>query len=163
MIKWQGRPIGSCYEGQREIDVPTLGSFEATDAYISAQSKSRVAIYFSDPVDVRQDLERLIHWADEAMGTQLRTRLVVDSNVVYVHTQRAATGNYKLTAEQGIRSTLGDTLAKRFEKIIVVESMKPDVQLVGEGVILPSSQGLIFPFKAVSLSGVMVRNCADTL
>ena len=36
-------------------------------------------------------------------------------------------------------------------------NLKPKVELIGEGVILPNSDGLIFPFKAVNLSAVNVK------
>ncbi|MEL6412517.1 MAG: hypothetical protein AAFQ08_00135 [Bacteroidota bacterium] len=157
LLEWRGRPIASRSTGQKEITIPPLGSFAATDAYLSAQSKSCVAVYFSDPVDSTQDLTGLIQLEDGSTGAHTRVRLKVDNNIVYVYARKSAKKSYKLTVAEGIRNTLGDTLSKRFEKTILIESIKPEVQLVGEGVILPSSQGLIFPFKAVSLSGVIVR------
>ena len=37
------------------------------------------------------------------------------------------------------------------------EEMKPAVELIGKGVILPNSNGLIFPFKAVSLKAIDLK------
>jgi len=37
------------------------------------------------------------------------------------------------------------------------EGLKPAVRLLGKGVILPNSEGLIFPFEAVNLSAVDVK------
>ena len=40
---------------------------------------------------------------------------------------------------------------------VVFEDIKPAVRLVGDGVILPSTDGLTFPFEAVNLKAVTVR------
>ena len=40
---------------------------------------------------------------------------------------------------------------------VMFEEIKPDVELIGKGIILPNSNGLIFPFKAVSLKAVDVK------
>ena len=46
---------------------------------------------------------------------------------------------------------------KNIAKKITFTSIKPNVELIGDGVIIPNSNGLTFPFKAVNLSGVNVK------
>lgn len=40
---------------------------------------------------------------------------------------------------------------------VAFEQMKPQVRLVGKGVIMPNSNGLIFPFEAINLNAVEVE------
>ncbi|MEL6358350.1 MAG: MG2 domain-containing protein, partial [Bacteroidota bacterium] len=157
VIQWKGAPIGVSQAGERKVSLPELGKFQATGAYLSPTSNDCIIVNFSDPVDSKQELKGLLYLRNQSTGRQLGGRLVVESNLVYLYTKQPPKGDYKLVVERGVKNTLGRKLSQRFEKLIVRENIKPDVQLVGDGVILPSSDGLLFPFKAVSLSGVIVK------
>ena len=52
---------------------------------------------------------------------------------------------------------MGYQLMHSFKKQITFTSVKPAVELLGKGVIMPSTNGLIFPFKAVNLNAVNIR------
>jgi len=66
-------------------------------------------------------------------------------------------GVKQVTISEGIKNIVG----KRFPKTEILqvsfEEIKPSVRLVGKGVILPSTDGLIFPFEAVSLKSVNIK------
>ena len=56
-----------------------------------------------------------------------------------------------------VRNTLDYNLVESYRREIDFTSIDPDVALIGDGVILPGTDGLIFPFKAVNLKAVNVR------
>jgi uncharacterized protein YfaS (alpha-2-macroglobulin family) len=66
-------------------------------------------------------------------------------------------GRAKLTIHPSINNLLGDQLGKVIEREIDFGKMKPAIEMKGKGVILPSSEGLILPFKAVNLKSVNMK------
>ncbi|MGV2480740.1 UNVERIFIED_CONTAM: hypothetical protein IGO34_28530, partial [Salmonella enterica subsp. enterica serovar Weltevreden] len=57
----------------------------------------------------------------------------------------------------GLRNSEGKRLKESITYSVFFEDLKPAVKLSGKGVILPGSNGLIFPFEAVNLNAVDVR------
>ena len=52
---------------------------------------------------------------------------------------------------------MGYEMKSTFEQNLIFTNIKPQIKLIGEGVILPSTNGLIFPFKAVNLNAINVK------
>ena len=81
----------------------------------------------------------------------------VNKNLLTVYPKNKLVGIKKIIISNNIKNSNGYELDSEFSKELNFVSMKPDVELIGDGVILPSTNGLIFPFKAVNLSGVNVK------
>ena len=122
------------------------------DLKVIQQPEQTIVIYFSDPISTTQDLNGLVYLqSGEAL------RLAVDENTLNAYPEKRLMGTSKIIIDKTVKNSIDYPLIEGFEKSISFTSMKPNVELIGEGVILPSTNGLIFPFKAVNLSAVDVK------
>ncbi len=62
-----------------------------------------------------------------------------------------------INIEKSIKNTKGASLASSFVTKIDFSPVAPSIELIGNGVILPASQNLIFPFKAANLKAVDLK------
>lgn len=152
ILQWNGENLGFEGEEERSYDIPPLGEFSVLDVKTTAQPDQVLTVFFSDPVSQEIDLDGLIY-----LQPQTEIRLVRDGSSVKIYPSKRLIGNVKLMVTDGVRNTLGYQLMKEYQRNVKFTSIKPAVQLIGKGVILPSSDGLVFPFKAVSLKAVNVR------
>src|SRR4029079_2877318 len=84
-------------------------------------------------------------------------KFTVEDNMLSVYPNIRQTGSYTLSIEPSVINSLGKALGKKFSAPINFEAIKPAVRLVGKGVIMPNSNGLVFPFEAVNLKAVDVK------
>ena len=152
-ISWDGRNIGGENSGNKTITIPALGDFKLIDYTINNHPNQEIILHFSDPIKKNQNLNGLIT-LDKFNG---KFRFSIEGNDIHVYGNSAFIGNNLITVGQQIQNSLGKTLAINFTKQVVFENIKPSIEQVGQGVILPSTDGLIFPFKAVSLRAVNVK------
>jgi len=151
-VKWNGRVIGSEDKGEEVIDIPPLGDFKLMNLQVIQQPDQYVSLYFSDPVNRNQDLRGLIYYE-----TGEEVNLEINGSQVKVYSAVRLQGTYNLVIDESLKNSLDYTLVEGYKREIVFTSIKPDVALIGDGIILPGSNGLIFPFKAVNLKAVNVR------
>lgn len=152
ILEWNGKALD--FEGQDEMvfEVPPLGEFKVLDIRVNQQGEQYVSIYFSDPIQKEMDLEGLIY-----LQPKSDFKLVRDGNIVNLYPVSNLSSSVNLIVTDGLRNQMGYQLMQAVDRPITFSSIKPAVQLIGNGVILPSSNGLIFPFKAVNLSAVNVK------
>jgi len=152
LLEWDGNPIGAEEDKEEEITIPSLSDFEIMDIAVTHQPEQYVSLYFSDPIDERQDLEGLIHFeSGHAISTS------VNGNEVKIYPVTPLTNTRTLIVEPTVKNTLGYSMNERWTSTISFTSMKPKVEFLGKGNILPGTNGLKVPFKAVNLGGVNVR------
>ncbi|TRX64003.1 alpha-2-macroglobulin [Carboxylicivirga sp. M1479] len=151
-IEYKGSAIGVEKSDRDDIDIPSLTDFKVIDTRVVMQPDQHVLVIFSDPLDEQQNLNGLIDISD---APQLR--YVIERNRVKVYPSFRLTGSHKVSINEGIKNVLGYVHKAEASYDMVFETPKPDVQLLGKGSILPTSSGLIFPFKAVSIRSVEVR------
>lgn len=152
ILQWEGEELESEEDGEQGFDIPPLGEFSVLDMNTTAQPEQVITLFFSDPVNQDIDLDGLIY-----VRPQTDVRLVREGSSVKVYPAKRLIGDVTVTVTDGVRNTLGYQLMEQFQKRVKFTSIKPAVKLIGKGVILPSSDGLTFPFKAVSLKAVNVR------
>ncbi len=152
LIQWDGKAIGAGEKESKPVEIPALGDFKVMNVQFSSGNETEIRMLFSDPVMEGQELDGLVYLKS---GASLK--FITDGNTIKAYTRQRLEGSTRELVVDGVRNSMGYTLSQRFEKTIVFYSIKPDVELIGKGVILPESQGLIFPFKAVNLSAVNVR------
>jgi uncharacterized protein YfaS (alpha-2-macroglobulin family) len=150
-IRWNGAPINVNETSSVKVAIPSLGDFKVMSARVVHFPQQYVALQFSDPLLDKQDLTGLISLADA--GTP---DFIIEGNVIRVYPPVSQTGNKKLIISKGIKNILGYKLANDQKIEVAFEQIKPGVRLSGKGVILPSTQGLIFPFESVNLKSVDV-------
>ncbi len=134
------------------VQVPSVNTFTLTGLEVEQSAEQVVSLYFSDPLDADLDLTGLVHLAD---GTDMR--LVRQNNAILAYPLARRTGNIELIIERSIQSTSGAKLDSTLRRTVTFTDLKPAIELTGEGVIVPSSQGATFPFRAVALNSVEVE------
>lgn len=151
-LEWKSTTIGAKENGEMDIEIPALGDFKVMNVRVYQQPNQYVSIRFSDPIKRNQDLEGLIYFAS---GEEVR--ISINRNEVKVYPENRITGVAMLVVTDGVRNTLNYQMNDEFSKELTFFDTKPAVEVIGDGVILPSTNGLIFPFKAVNLSAVNVK------
>ncbi len=147
-LEWNGEAINVEDAGRSKVEIPGLNNFKVMSAEAHLSPSQYIEIRFSDPIDENQDLNGLITLA----GTKLK--YTVTGNVVKAYPSSRLKGSKKLTVHTGIKNILNYKLKRNFEKTLIFEQTKPETRLLGEGNIIPTSEGLIFPFEAVGLKSV---------
>jgi uncharacterized protein YfaS (alpha-2-macroglobulin family) len=151
-VSWNGAPIGIKLEGKEEFRIPSLSEFILLSTQVIQQPNQCILIQFSDPLAKNQNLDGLIR-----LGNGVSLTFSIEDNELRVYPAQRQSGSEKLIVEQGIRNSMGYKFPDTREISIAFEEVKPLVRLKGKGVILPNSQGLIFPFEAVNLKAVDVK------
>ena len=152
-IKWNGSPFDLDIKGERAFLVPGLNNFQVLDAQVVQDNDQHILVYFSDPLLKAQSLEGLVRISDY----NGRLRFNIDGSQLRVYPATRVNGERTLTIESGLKNTRKVNLKNRLEQTLLFEEPKPGLRLVGRGVILPESEGLLFPFEAVNLRAVDVE------
>ncbi len=151
-LVWDGMALGVDTKGSRTLEIPALGDFKVANVKVTQGQEQYASLQFSDPLMENQVLDGLITLTGGAA-----LKYIIDDNEIRVYPQVRQTGARTITVELGVKNVLGASLKERYVMEIMFEELKPEVQLIGKGVILPNSNGLVFPFKAVSLKAIDLK------
>ncbi len=151
-IAWNGDAIHAAQKGSQMIAVPALGDFNVTSANVEEEANQSVQINFSDPILVNQNFNGII-----SIDGVDKLTYSVDKNTVNVYLPKRIVGVKELKVTTGVKNFRGFKMNKAYNQTLVFNEPKPQIHIVGKGNILPKSQGLIFPFEAISLNAVDVR------
>lgn len=152
LLAFDGRTAGIGITESHPVSVPALGMFAIADVQVVHQPEQYVSLRFSDPVKRNQNLAGLIRLQEED-----NLRFLVDGNEIRVFPGARLSGSRQFYVEEGILSDNDYRLTDPAEYTLAFEDIKPALRLSGQGVIVPDSEGLIFPFEAVNLRAVEVR------
>ena len=134
------------------FEIPALGDFKVTKMDVIHEPEQYVRIHFSDPLKTDQALKGIITIEDIS-----NLRFSVEGHNVNVYLPNRVAGNKTVTVDPGVKNSNGYKMINGDAIELVFEGIKPDVRLVGDGVIIPNtSEGLLFPFEAVNLRAVDV-------
>ena len=153
IINWDGKAIDGINSGKEIITIPAIGDFKLINYTIHNHPNQEVILHFSDPIKKNQNLKGLISINDYKGNLKFS----IEGNDIHIYGSNTFIGEKNIIALPQIKNSLGKTLNEKYENKIVFENIKPNIEMIGEGVILPSTDGLIFPFKAVSLKAVNVK------
>ncbi|MBU2951551.1 hypothetical protein KO493_12665 [Tamlana agarivorans] len=146
-IEWDGSDFDIDTEGDYTFNIPGKNNFEVIDINVFDENKY-VEINFSDPVKRNFNLDGFI-----TIGDRDNLSFSIIKNVVRVYV-----GDIKesetLTIHSGIINLYGYKLKRSLKKEITFEDIKPQVKLLQNGTILPTSENLKFNFEAVNLKAV---------
>ena len=152
-ITANGRPIGTNRTTSVTFTIPTLNSFEVLDASIVYEPEFGIQVVFSDPVSTRQNLQGLIALTGARQERIHYTRQVIDNRIILFF-DRSAHQNVEVTVNENLQNTANRPLGQTFTQTLAVEIPHPQVELRSTGNILPNSDQLMVPFRAVSLRAV---------
>ncbi len=148
-ISWDGKDAGVKQKGSSSITIPASGEFTVIDILTSNGTNQRIDIILSDPVDPSQDLTGLVQ-----LSQQGDMNISSSLNTISVLPVINLEGNVDIRVEPTLRNQDGKTLNSAFTRQLDFSQNYPAILLEGNGVILPASKDLIFPFKAVNLNAV---------
>jgi hypothetical protein len=151
-IEWDGSSAGVKQKGSSSVNIPPTGEFSILDVSMAPGESQRIDVLFSDPVDATQETDGLVSLVPSS-GTTVN----ITSNIISIFPANRLQGTILLNIESSIRNNKGATLASSFSKRFDFTSVPPGIKLEGNGVILPSSKNLIFPFKAANLKAVDLK------
>lgn len=152
IVAWTAKPIGGTLSNSESFDVPKLGNYKVTSTAITQAPNQSVTFVFSDLIDPQQDFRGLVEFDDKT-----NIRFEVDRNKLKIYPEVQVEGVHKIKVDQSVKNILGDRLDEEFETSFVFEEIKPSVRAVNKGAILPTTEGLVFPFEAVNLKSVLVE------
>lgn len=151
-ISWDAGKIGAEDKGSLPFDVPAIGDLTLISSTTFSDGEQYATLQFSDPLDPAQDLSGTVGIAG-ADGM----RITIDGNKLVLHPTERLSGDQQAYVSASLRNINKRTLGKDITVDLTFEELKPAVRMVGNGVILPSSDGLVMPFEAVNLKAVDVR------
>lgn len=149
-LSWNGKPVNVVLRGKKEVEVPSLKDFKVTDARVVQDQDQYILLFFSDPLQASQNLDGLVRISDYTGNL----RYSIDGNRLRVYPSERIVGDRRIVVSPGVRTLDNKKMANPSEWQVEFADVKPQVRLVGRGVILPNSNGLIFPFEAISLNAI---------
>ncbi|MBI1837840.1 MAG: hypothetical protein HYR91_11315 [Flavobacteriia bacterium] len=152
IITWNGKEINCLSKGQKIIETSPLGDFTVESAQVRDNEDQSIELLFTEPILLNQNLKGII----TLQGVSNLT-FKIEYNNVTVYLPNREIGDRKLEVSTGIKNMKGYNMLESYSTELTFEEPKPLVRLKGKGSILPNSNGLIFPFEAVSLKAVDVR------
>lgn len=150
-ISWDGAKFDIESTGKNNITISGKNNFTVLDASVETGESQVVLINFSDPIKKGQNFKGLV-----TLEGVSKPKYAIDGNTLKLYPSTDLKGSAKLEVLQGIQSEDGYKLKSKFEQNVAFEQLKPQVRLLSNGTILPSSNNLKINFKAVSLKAVDV-------
>lgn len=151
ILTWDGSHLDAAFSGKKALDIPPLNQFIFLSATLLDSGDPTLRLDFSDPLKTDQDLVGLVHIPGHEVT------LTVEGNSIKVHPRGPLSGEVTVRIEKGIQNVLGFRLPQASQATVTVEEPKPELRLAGNGVIVPGSMGVLFPFEAVNLRAVDIR------
>ena len=134
-----------------ELIIPSINDFSVMSAEYVKGAEEMINIYFSDPLET-QELAGSITLEDTDDSA---LSFKQNGNKVSVILKKGLQGEKLLTVMGQVKNTAGRNMGKNFTKTMVFDPENPAVRMVGNKFVVPTqSEGLIFPFEAVSLNSV---------
>jgi len=152
IIKWDGRPINARTDGDTTIEIRPISHFGFIQARVVQEQEPFIVAQFSDPLLENQNLDGLLK-----VNRSINMRYAIEDNEIRIYPSEFNTGRITLSIEPSVKNINGKTLGIPVVREIIFEDIKPNIRLVGEGVIMPGSAGLLLPFEAVNLKAVDVK------
>lgn len=161
-----GEAISSTDNYIRDFSIPKVGEFGIIEVRVDNDPEQVLQVIFTDNLQNNQNLSGLfgVSGATENSGYygegEPRTITFTNSvsgNKLRIYPSSRITGDRVLSLEGSIRNAKGRSLGEGRNYSVTFEEIKPAVRLKGKGVILPNTNGLIFPFEAVNLNAIDVK------
>ncbi len=149
-----GRPLGLDQTSQETLIIPGSAQFRVANMRVEQGSQSIVHLVFSHLVNPDQDLTGLILIREKPA---LTPRFLIEKNRITCYFPERMEGLFNLDVLVGVRDIQGQRLAQPYSARTSFTQVAPQVRLAGNGMILPQSRELYFPFEAVNLEAVEVE------
>lgn len=149
-ISWNGSPLGIEKADKKKIKIPAVDEFVVLDYEVTHSPTQSIKVHFSDPLSDAQFLEGLVYLQNDDVN------IVADGQTVILYPTERITGSARLKVSRDIKNSKGERLSEAGGYSIYFEDIEPDLELVGDGNIVPKTGNAHFPFKAINLTAVDV-------
>lgn len=149
----KGSAINAKRDDEQKIIIPAISDFKVLDVSMEYSPQECVRITFSDPLSLNQNIQGLIK-----PGIIESFSFDIQKNIMKLYldkTTRGTSTDLKIFKE--LRNSQNKTLDKDYTFSVNFEKNKPEIEVPNAGNILPNSDNLIIPFKAVNLWAVDVK------
>ncbi len=151
-FNWNNEKIGGKGKGSLLFEVPAISDFTLLRSETTSDGDQSATLLFSDPIDPAQDLDGLVGIRGED-----GVRVAAMGNKLVLYPAKRLIGEELAFVASGLQNAAGRTLGKDLSVDLTFHEVKPNVRAVGNGTILPSTDGALFPFEAVNLGAVDVQ------
>jgi alpha-2-macroglobulin len=152
VLDCSGSPIGIKYTQSISVDIPAKGLFRVLSHEVFQAPEQSVEIRFSEILDPKQNLDGLV-----VIRGLSNLKFLIEGNILRVYPESRASGSFDAEVMAGVKNSRGQKMAEGVTLTIMFEKHKPQLRFLSEGVIVPSSGGLLLPFQSVSLRAVDVK------
>ncbi|MFT3993431.1 MAG: MG2 domain-containing protein [Dysgonomonas sp.] len=151
----KGEPIAAKRDEDVTISIPALSgnNYEVIDVRTVYEPQECIRITFSDPLSLNQNIQGLVN----PNGIE-NFSYDIQKNVLKLYLDNyQGNSNVNLQIFKELKNFQNKTLDKSYTFSLNFEKNKPSVKMISSGNILPNSDNLIIPFRAVNLWAVDVR------
>jgi len=167
-----GEPLESKDLFTKEISIPKFDLHNVMASRVANEPDQIVNIYCTDMILSTQNLDGLITITDNGNNSnsdyygygnnpdktnQNTFTYSIDGNIIKIYPTSRLTGSKNITLSGSIKNSKGKEFGADMIVAVEFEELKPAIRINGKGVIMPSSEGLVFPFEAVNISAVDVK------
>jgi uncharacterized protein YfaS (alpha-2-macroglobulin family) len=153
IVSVDGESVGINRSESLSVTIPARDKFQLIEYGIVSSPEYGLRLTFSDPVSESQDLKGLI-----ALQNVSGYTVQVQANQVMIYfTRVAGMAELRFTVDQGLKNRTGDALGVTKDLTVSPEMLKPQVEILTAGAILPHSDRLTLPFRAVALRAVDLK------
>ena len=135
------------------VTIPAQEKFQLYDYEIVNEPEYGLQLTFSDVVSDAQDLKSMI----TLKGRRDYTVQVKANQVMVYFTPTSEMTELEVTIYPGLKNHEGKKFDYTKELVLSIEPMKPKVEILSSGTIMPGSEKLILPFRTVALRAVDVK------
>ncbi|MDL5513020.1 MG2 domain-containing protein [Arenibacter sp. M-2] len=148
-VRWDGGVLDIESVGKNSIKIPGKSNFTILDVGLETGENQIININFSDPLKKGQNFKGLVVLEGDG-----KLKFDVVGNTLKVYPSKEMSTTLRLEVFEGIESVDGYKLKTRLTERVAFEQIKPEVRLLSNGTILPSSNNLKINFEAVNLKSV---------
>ncbi len=152
VISYNGKDIGVDKKGQIQYTIHGINEFKVKGLETKRYPDEVIILYFTDPIKEDQEIDGLI-----SMGSFFNYSYTINFNELHVFPASEIEADEYINVSSGIMNINGKKMDKPYSQLVKFENIGPDVRFISDGVILPSTNGLIIPFEAVNLKAVDVK------
>jgi uncharacterized protein YfaS (alpha-2-macroglobulin family) len=152
-ILFNGAPVGIDHKENLSVNIPVKDKFELHEYKIVTSPDYGVQLTFSGLVSETQDPKGLIalknvsNYSTQVRGNQVMIYFPYDANMTEVI----------VVVDRGLKNQAGEAIGETKELRLSLERLKPQVEILTTGTIMPGSEKLILPFRTVALRAVDLR------
>lgn len=151
LLTYSGSSLDLDISGEEKVEVPAKGDFSFISSKVIQNPDQYIMLRFSDLLDPNQNLNGLIS------ASNLDFNFEINGNELKVYPETRQAGAKTIYINSGIRSIDGKVISQGVSFTAEFQQEKPNVRWVNSGHILPTTQGVLLPFEAVSLKSVNVE------